>query len=89
MLAIDRVLTGQVHQLDVVGITQHGLAETRHRGEGAGQVDLLEGARAEYLGVDLPGQRQYRRAVDLRIPQAGQHVGRTGTGDTHAGRRFA
>ena len=32
------IFAGQVHQLDVVGVAQDGLAEARHRGECAGEV---------------------------------------------------
>ena len=50
----------------------------------AAQVDLLERARAEHLGVDLAGQREHRRAVDLRVPQPGEQVGGARAGDRQA-----
>ena len=57
--------------------------------ERALQVDLLEGALAEHLAVDLAGQREHRRAVHARVPQAGQQVGRARAGDRQARGRAA
>ena len=82
-----RVLAGEVHQLSVLGGGQHGLAPGADRLEGRGEIDLLKGARPEHLVVDLAGQRQNRRAVDLRVPHPGQQVGGAGAGDRQAGGR--
>jgi hypothetical protein len=79
-----RVLAREVHQLDRVGVVQHRLAPARDRAERADQVDLLERAGAEHLGVDLAGEREHRRAVDLRVPQAGEQVGGARAGDRQA-----
>ena len=70
------VLAGQRHQLGMVALGQHGLAPGRHRRERGGQVDLLEGPRAQDLDVDLAGEGEHRRAVDLGVPQPGHEVGR-------------
>ena len=82
-----RVLAGEIHQLDGLGVVEHGLAEGGDRPERPGQVDLLERARAEHLGVHLAGERQDRRSVDLRVPQAREQVGGARTGDREACRR--
>ena len=68
-------------------VGQHRLAPGGDRAERAGEVDLLEGAGAEHLRVDLAGQREHRRAVDLRVPQPGEQVGRARAGDRQAGGR--
>ena len=44
----------------------------------ADQVDLLEGARAQDLGLDLAGQGDHRRAVHVGVPQPGEQIGGTG-----------
>ena len=81
----DRALARQVHELGVLRGVQHGLTPLRDLAEGGGQIDLLEGAGPEHLGVDLAGQGEDRRAVDVGVPQAGQQVGRAGAGDRQAG----
>ena len=87
--AQQRVLAREVHQLDRVGVVQHRLAPRGDRAERARQVDLLERARAEHLRVDLAGQREHRRAVDLRVPQPGEQVRGAGAGDRQARRGAA
>ena len=81
----DGVLAGEVHQLRVPGAGLHGLTPGRDRRERRGEVDLLEGPRAEHLRLDLAGQRQQRRAVDLRVVQAGEQVRRARARDRQAG----
>ena len=83
--AQQRVLAREVHQLDRVGVAQHRLAPGRDRAERARQVDLLERAGAEHLRVDLAGEREDRRAIDLRVPQPGEEVGGARSGDREAG----
>ncbi len=39
--------------------------------------------------VDLPGQREHRRAVDVCVPQPGEQVRRSRSGDRQARRRTA
>jgi hypothetical protein len=57
-VALDRrVLECQRHELGVVAVRVHGLTPAGDGLEGGGEVDLLEGARAEYLRVDLARQR--------------------------------
>ena len=87
--AQDRVLRRQARQLGVAAGREHRLAEGGHRAVGRVQVDLLEGAGAQHLRVDLSGQGDHRRAVDLRVPEARQQVRRSGAGDRQARRRPA
>jgi hypothetical protein len=69
-----RVLAREVHQLDRVGVVQHGLAPGGDGAERAREVDLLERAGTEHLRVHLAGEREHRRTIDLRVPQAGEQV---------------
>ena len=55
----------------------------------AAKVDLLEGAWAQDLDVDLAGEGEHRRAIDLGVPQPGHEVGRPGPGDRQARSRAA
>ncbi len=58
----------------MVARVKHGLRPLRHAPERRAEVDLLERTRSEHLGVDLTGQRQDRRAVDVGVPQAGEQL---------------
>ena len=64
-----RVLERERHQLGVAALGEDGLPPRGDAAEGRAQVDLLEGARAEHLEVDLAGEREDRRAVDLARPR--------------------
>jgi hypothetical protein len=76
--AEDRVLAGEVHELGVAAALQDGLTPQGDAAEGGLEVDLLEGAGAEDLGVDLAGERERGGAVDVGVPQTGEQVGRAG-----------
>jgi len=41
----------------------------------------LEGPAAEHLRRHLPGDREHRRAIDLRVVEAGEQIGGAGPGD--------
>ena len=57
--------------------------------KGRFQVDILKRAGPHHLGLHLTGQRQYRRAVNLGIPETCDQVGRSGAGNRQAGGRLA
>ena len=84
-----RVLDAQRGELGVAALGQHGLRPARDRRERRREVDVLKRAGAEHLHVHLAGQREHRRAVDLRVPEAGDEVRRAGPGDRQARRRPA
>ena len=83
----DGVLDRQRRQFGVVAFGQHGLAETGDRLEGRFEVDVLERARSEHLGLDLSGQCDHRGAIDLGVPQPGQKIGGPRSGNRQTGRR--
>ena len=83
----DRVLHRERRELARVRRREHGLAPLGDRRERLAQRDLLEGAWSEDLGLHLSGQREDRRAVDLRVPQTGQQVRRTRPRDREASGR--
>ena len=85
----DRVLAGEGHQLGVLGGLEHRLGPAGDLSERGMEIDFLECSRPEDLCVDLTGQRQHGRAVDVRVPQPGQKVGRARPGDRQARRRPA
>jgi len=81
-----RVLAGQRGQLGGVARVEQRLRPLRDLAVRRLEVDLLEGASAENLDVDLARQCQHRGAVDVRVPQSGQHVRRAGARDGEASR---
>ena len=85
----ERVLHGQGREFGRVAAGQHGLAEAGHGLEGGGQIDVLEGAGAQHLGLHLAGQGDDRRAVHLGVPETRQQIRRARTGDGEAGGRSA
>ena len=70
----DRVLARKGHQLGVLGGLEHRLGPPSDLSERSREVHFLERPGSEHLGVDLPGQRQYRRAVNVRVPETGEQV---------------
>ena len=83
----DRALARQVDQFGVLAGVKDRLAPLRDLPERGLQVDFLERPRSEHLRVDLPGQRQHRRAVDVRVPEPGQKIRRPGPRNGQTGRR--
>lgn len=77
----DRVLAGERHQLGVLGGLEDGLGPARDPAERGAQVDLLKRARAEHLRVDLAGEREHGRAIDICVPQPGEEIGGARPGD--------
>ncbi len=62
-------LAGERHQLGMKRGMKNRLREPRDGLEGRREIDLLEGAGPQDLDVDLPGQRENRRTVDLGVPK--------------------
>jgi len=83
------VLDGQGHQLGVLAGVQHRLTEGGHALEGGGEIDFLKRARSEHLRVDLTGEGEHRRAVDLGVPQPGEQIRGARPGDGQACRGTA
>lgn len=83
----DRTLAGEIDQLRMFAGVEDGLAPLGDLAEGGREIDFLKGAGAEYLGVDLAGERQHGCSVDVGVPESGQEVGRAGTCDGEASRR--
>ena len=81
----DGVFEGERHEFVGTGGGVDGLAPGAHGLKGGGEVDLLEGAGAEYCGADLAGQGEDGGAVHFGVPEAREKVGRAGAGDGEAG----
>ena len=85
----DGGLAGQVGQFGVFAGREDGLGPLSDLAVRGHEVDFLEGPRSQNLAVDLAGEREDRRAVDVRIPKAGEQVGGARTRNGEAGGRSA
>ena len=64
--------------------SRHQVVVLRHRQRDAVDVDLLERVLADQRRRDVAGDRDHRDRVEERRPDAGDEVGRAGTGGAHA-----
>ena len=76
-----RAFDCKVNQFGVAAGVQDGLTPLRDLAERGLQIDFLERTGAEHLSVDLTGQREHRRTIDVGVPQPCQQVGRARAGD--------
>ncbi len=77
----NRTLDRQIDQLGVLAGVQHGLAPLSHLPVCRLKIDLLEGTGTQDLGVDLAGQGQGGRPIDVGVPESRQQVSGTRAGD--------
>ncbi len=82
----DRRLAREVHELGVSARVQHQLGPLGDLAECRAQIHFLERSGAEHLGIDLTGEREHGRAIDVRIPKSGEKVRRPRARDREARR---
>ena len=66
------VLQRECHQFGMLAAWQDGLVEPRHRVERRFQVNILESAGTENLGLHLSAQRDHWCAIHFGVPEAGE-----------------
>ena len=77
------------HEQRMIRAGMHRFGKLCDAFKGRFQINVLKGVHTDHLILNLPGERERRRAIDFRIPEASQKICRPRPGNGQRGGRMS